>query len=109
MQPVALSLVVIPNEGLTTMQQSASSSSQNVPDDLAVHRAIAQFLALARTSNVTFDLVDDRLVLCAARVRWNQWRAIRQYLDEFGIPAIEAFFRRTTPEERTRLAAPAMH
>jgi hypothetical protein len=109
MERVAPCSVVIPNEGLTAMPQTVSSSFQNAPDDLAVHRAIAQFLALARIANVTFQLVDNRLVLCAAGVRWNQWRPIRQCLDEFGIPAIEAFFRHTTPDERTRLAAPAMH
>lgn len=75
----------------------------------AVRRAVAQFLALARVANVDFSLVDGRLVMQAHHLRWETWRTVRFFLDELGVEAIESFFRTTTPEQRARLSAPAMH
>ena len=65
--------------------------------------AVAQFLALARAANVTFDLVENRLTMRAVKPRWALWAPTRQCLDEIGIEAIEDHFRNTTPEQRERL------
>ncbi|MBA3518586.1 MAG: hypothetical protein H0T75_13320 [Rhizobiales bacterium] len=73
------------------------------PSDIAV----AQFLDLARAANVTFELVDDRLVMRSARANWKQWQPLRRCLDEIGIEAIAEYFRATTPEDRAILSAAA--
>ncbi len=90
------------------MEQLSTSLNGSAPD-LVTRRAIAQFLALAKVANVEFRFIDGRLVLQARKARWKTWAAIRGCLDEIGIPAIEAYFRTTTSDERARLAAPAMH
>jgi hypothetical protein len=65
--------------------------------------AVAQFLAMAKAANVTFDMVDDRLMMRAVKPKWALWAPIRHCLDEIGIEAIEEHFRKTTPEERMSL------
>ncbi len=72
-----------------------------------VDLGVAQFLDLARAANVTFVLVDGRLVMLAARMDWKLWRTLRRCLDELGVVAIMDYFRRTTPEDREVLSAAA--
>ncbi len=92
------------------MEQVASNPAAEFAGiDHMTARAVAQFLALAKIANVSFELVDDRLVMRAARLDWQSWFPVRRCLDEIGVPAIEAYFRSTTPEQRARLSAPAMH
>ena len=68
---------------------------------------VAQFLDLARAANVTFVLVDGRLVMRATRMDWRLWRPLRRCLDEIGVAAITDYFKRTTPEVREVLSAAA--
>ena len=73
------------------------------PTDLAV----AQFLELAKLANVTFQVVDGRLVMRSSRIDWKRWPTVRFYLDQIGIAAITEFFRRNTDEARAKLSAAA--
>ncbi|WP_127752784.1 hypothetical protein [Devosia sp. 1566] len=86
------------------MDQALHNTVDQIGDDrrdTAV--AVAQFLALAKAANVTFDLVDDRLTMRAVKPKWALWAPIRHCLDEIGIEAIEEHFRKTTPQERESL------
>lgn len=55
---------------------------------------VAEFLDLARSANVTFDIVNDRLHMQMVRPNWAMWSPIRHLLDEIGHERIEAFVRR---------------
>lgn len=72
-------------------------------EDPAETRAIGQFLGLAASAHVYFDLINDHLTVQAIGADWAAWRPLSRCLDEFGIGAIEHFFRSTTPVERERL------
>lgn len=61
---------------------------------------IAQFLAMAQSANVFFELLNDRLIVRAVNLRWEMWKPVRHFLDEVGQAEIEAYFRRTTAAER---------
>ncbi|UYN99109.1 MAG: hypothetical protein KIT02_14430 [Devosia sp.] len=56
--------------------------------------AVAEFLDLARSANVSFDLVHDRLHMRMVNPIWSMWAPIRHLLDEIGTARIEAFVRR---------------
>ena len=56
--------------------------------------AIAEFLDLARSANVTFEITADRLHMRMVRPNWTMWAPIRHLLDEIGHERIEAFVRR---------------
>lgn len=55
---------------------------------------VAEFLDLARSANVTFDITEDRLHMRMVRPNWSMWTPIRHLLDEIGHERIEAFVRR---------------
>lgn len=55
---------------------------------------IAEFLDLAHSANITFDIVDDRLHMRMVNPDWVMWSPIRHLLDEIGQARIEAFVRR---------------
>ncbi len=55
---------------------------------------VAEFLDLARSANVTFDIVHDRLHMRMANPDWVLWKPCRHLLDEIGQERIEAFVRR---------------
>jgi len=57
---------------------------------------VAEFLDLARSANVTFDITDDRLHMRMVNPNWTMWSPIRHLLDEIGQERIEAFVRRET-------------
>ncbi len=73
----------------------------------AQKQAIGQFLALAASANVHFDIVGERVVIRAINPNWSAWRALRSYLDEIGMANVEAYFRSTSPAERQRYATAA--
>lgn len=73
----------------------------------AVDISIAQMLALAKLANIEFEVAQDRLLIRSAKANWKLWPPVRHYLDEIGVDAIVDYFNRTSPEHRTRLAAPA--
>ena len=60
---------------------------------------IAAFLGLARSANVYFDLVNDRLIVRAVNPDWLMWTPIRHFLDEIGKDELESFMRRHAGEE----------
>jgi hypothetical protein len=76
-------------------------------DDRAFALAVGQFLALAASAGVSFDLIDGRVVMHAVNLQAREWLPIRTLLDELGIARIEAFFRGTTSDQRSRLGAVA--
>jgi hypothetical protein len=55
---------------------------------------VAEFLDLARSANVTFDITEDRLHMRMINPNWAMWSPIRHLLDEIGHERIEAFVRR---------------
>lgn len=57
---------------------------------------VAEFLDLARSANVTFDITEDRLHMRMVNPNWAMWSPIRHLLDEIGQERIEAFVRRET-------------
>lgn len=57
---------------------------------------VAEFLDLARSANVTFDITEDRLHMRMVNPNWAMWSPIRHLLDEIGHERIEAFVRRET-------------
>ena len=69
--------------------------------------AIGQMLALAELANVTFHVVDDRLVMRSSRMDPKLWAPVRWYLDQIGVDAIRDYFKRTTTEDRAALSAAA--
>ena len=54
---------------------------------------IGEFLDLAKSANVYFEIVNDHLTIRAVNPRWEMWKPIRHLLDEIGQPRIEAFVR----------------
>lgn len=55
---------------------------------------IAEFLDLARSANVTFNIVQDRLHMQMVNPIWAMWSPIRHLLDDIGHERIEAYVRR---------------
>ena len=55
---------------------------------------VAEFLDLAGSANVTFDITGDRLHMRMVNPNWAMWSPIRHLLDEIGHERIEAFVRR---------------
>lgn len=66
------------------------------PTDAVSDEGIAEFLSLARSANVFFEIVCDRLTIRAVNPNWRMWSPIRYLLDEIGQPRIEAYVRRST-------------
>jgi hypothetical protein len=64
------------------------SSADAVSDE-----GVAEFIDLARSANVFFDLIHDRLTVRAINPRWEMWKPCRHLLDEIGSHRIEAYLR----------------
>lgn len=62
--------------------------------DTLTDNEVAEFLDLARSANVHFDIVNDRLHMQMVRPNWAMWSPIRHLLDEIGHDRIEASVRR---------------
>src|SRR4051812_22705897 len=81
---------------------------------------VAEFLDLARSANIHFDIVNDRLHMRMVNPDWAMWKPCRHLLDEIGQARIEAYVRARAMEqgavaqwtavsaERLHLAAEAM-
>lgn len=65
------------------------SHTETMPD---AH--VAEFLDLARSANITFEIVNDRLHMQMVNPNWDMWKPCRHLLDEIGQARIEAFVRR---------------
>jgi hypothetical protein len=90
------------------------------PDQTMTDEQVAEFLDLARSANVHFDIVNDRLHMRMSNPNWAMWKPCRHLLDEIGQERIESFVRRRAMEhgaitrwtavsaERLHLAAEAM-
>lgn len=63
-------------------------TNEAVPPD-----AIGEFLDLAQSANVYFEIVHDHLTIRAVNPRWEMWKPIRYLLDEIGQARIEAYVR----------------
>ena len=91
------------------------STTDTMPD---AH--VAEFIDLARSANVHFDIVNDRLTMRMVNPNWEMWKPCRHLLDEIGQPRIDACVRQQAAEdnavarwthvsaERLHLAAEAM-
>ena len=67
--------------------------TDTMPDALT-DEDVAEFLDLARSANVHFDIVHDRLHMRMVNPIWAMWSPIRHLLDEIGQERIEAYVRR---------------
>ena len=67
----------------------AIESSTQITDD-----GIAEFLDMARSANVFFEMINDRLTVRAVNPNWRMWAPIRHLLDEIGQARIEDHVRR---------------
>ena len=56
-------------------------------------RYVAEFLDLATSAHVHFELVNDRLTLRAVNPDWDMWKPFRYLLDEIGARRIEQYLR----------------
>jgi len=65
-----------------------STTNQELPD-----RYVAEFLDLATSAHVYFELVNDRLTMRAVNPQWEMWRPFRYLLDEIGARRIEQYLR----------------
>ncbi len=54
---------------------------------------IGEFLDLAQSANVFFEIVNDHLTIRAVNPKWQMWKPIRHLLDEIGQARIEAYVR----------------
>ena len=91
------------------------SRTETLPDEL-----VAEFLDLARSANIHFEIVNDRLHMRMVNPDWAMWKPCRHLLDEIGQARIEAYVRQKASErgavarwtavsaERLHLAAEAM-
>lgn len=59
------------------------------PEDAAV----AEFIDLARSAHIYFDLINNRVTVRAVNPDWKMWAPIRHCLDELGQARIEAYVR----------------
>ncbi len=90
------------------------------PTDTVLDSDVAEFLDLARSANVHFEIVHDRLHMRMHNPNWAMWKPCRHLLDEIGQARIEAYVRGQAAEanaverwthlsaERLHLAAEAM-
>lgn len=91
-----------------------------LPTDTMPDAHVAEFLDLARSANIHFDIVHDRLHMRMVNPDWAMWKPCRHLLDEIGQERIEAYVRHKAAEqnaltrwthasaERLHLAAEAM-
>jgi len=54
---------------------------------------VAEFIDLARSAHVYFEIVQDRLTVRAVNPDWRMWAPIRHLLDEIGVAHIERVVR----------------
>ena len=79
------------------------TQTQTMPD---AH--VAEFIDLARSANIHFDIVNDRLHMRMANPNWAMWKPCRHLLDEIGQERIEAFVRQQSLERGTVARCTAM-
>lgn len=75
---------------------------------------VAEFLDLARSANIHFDIVNDRLHMRMVNPDWAMWKPCRHLLDEIGQARIEAYVRQQARERNavarwTRASAERLH
>ena len=63
-------------------------TAETMPDD-----HVAEFIDLARSANIHFDIVNDRLHMRMVNPNWDMWKPCRHLLDEIGQARIEAYVR----------------
>lgn len=56
-------------------------------------RYVAEFLDLAQSAHIYFDIIDTHLTMRAVNPDWEMWRPLRVLLDEIGARRIEQFLR----------------
>ena len=66
----------------------------SIRDTVTEESIVAELLDMARSANVHFELVQDRLTIRAVNPRWEMWRPFRHILDEIGTSRIETYLRR---------------
>ena len=54
---------------------------------------VGEFIDLARSANIHFDIVNDRLHMRMVNPDWAMWKPCRHLLDEIGQARIEAYVR----------------
>lgn len=72
-----------------------SETPPEMPDHL-----VAEFLDMAQSAHIYFDIINDRLTMRAVNPIWEMWMPFRHLLDEIGAKRIEAYLRNTKQPER---------
>jgi hypothetical protein len=72
------------------MQGTPMFTASTMPDN-----QVAEFLDLAKSANVIFGIVDDRLSMRASNPNWALWRPCRHLLDEIGSERIASYLKTT--------------
>ena len=83
------------------------STTQTLSDAL-----VGEFIDLARSANIHFDIVNDRLHMRMVNPDWAMWKPCRHLLDEIGQARIEAYVRRQSAgvvERWTQASAERLH
>ena len=68
------------------MTDAIVSTTERAPIDVGV----AEFIDMARSANVFFDVINGRLTVRAINPNWKMWSPIRHFLDEIGTTKIMA-------------------
>ena len=68
---------------------------------------VAQMLALAELANVSFHVVNGKLLMRCARMDRRFWPPVRQCLDELGVETIVRYLQCNSPAEQAVLSAAA--
>lgn len=63
------------------------------PTDTLPDALVGEFIDLARSANIHFDIVNDRLHMRMVNPDWAMWKPCRHLLDEIGQARIEAYVR----------------
>ena len=79
---------------------NAAKTAAPLPTDTMPDAHVAEFLDLARSANIHFDIVNDRLHMRAVNPDWAMWKPCRHLLDEIGQARIEAFVRAQAAEQQ---------
>ena len=61
---------------------------------------VAEFLDLAKSANVHFDLINDRLTMRASNPNWAMWRPCRHLLDEIGAARIMEYLQHEQAQQQ---------
>ncbi len=85
---------------MTKAATAAMPDQATMPDAPMLDEHVAEFIDLARSANIHFDIVQGRLHMRMVNPDWAMWKPCRHLLDEIGQARIEAFVRAQAAEQQ---------